>query len=187
MHGIIVLNRNGPRRPINYGRRRRKLSPFKTSSTKILVLWIIFTVFVFSSSVLFFILLYLDLVLREKNSKELALCCGAFSVSLLTALRIWISLPDDYEDERYSAENTVRLREQLAQRTMRPGGARESRLLSSSGPSSDIITIRNDFLLSEFQVVKPEQYCDTLPPSYSSLDLALDPPNYEEAIRKISV
>lgn len=89
MHGIIVLNRNGNRRP-NTRRRRKKASPAKT-----ITLWALFLLFTLSASVLFLLLVYLDLVSNNKNSRELAICCGAFGVSLLTALRIWVSLPDE--------------------------------------------------------------------------------------------
>jgi len=89
MHGIIVLNRNGNRRP-NTRRRRKKASPFKT-----ITLWILFLLFTLSATIFFLLLVYLDLVTNNKNSRELALCCGAFGVSLLTALRIWVSLPDE--------------------------------------------------------------------------------------------
>lgn len=89
MHGIIVLNRNGNRRP-NTRRRRKKASPAKT-----ITLWALFLLFTLSASILFLLLVYLDLVSNNKNSRELAICCGAFGVSLLTALRIWVSLPDE--------------------------------------------------------------------------------------------
>ena len=99
------------------------------SNIETITLWLLFLVFTLSATVFFLLLVYLDLVSNNKNSRELALCCGAFGwvlslifylltsdwqpvskcksfllcdmfgecfrVSLLTALRIWVSLPDE--------------------------------------------------------------------------------------------
>ena len=92
------------------------------SDIETITLWLLFLVFTLSATIFFLLLVYLDLVSNNKNSRELALCCGAFGwvlslpvnlltdnqspsanhsswwcfrVSLLTALRIWVSLPDE--------------------------------------------------------------------------------------------
>ena len=119
----MIFYRNGNRRPTTR-RRRKKASPFKViskwnfpiyfiSNIETITLWLLFLVFTLSATIFFLLLVYLDLVSNNKNSRELALCCGAFGwvlalltgrekfikkyfrVSLLTALRIWVSLPDE--------------------------------------------------------------------------------------------
>ena len=43
-----------------------------------ITLWLLFLVFTLSATVFFLLLVYLDLISDNKNSRELALCCGAF-------------------------------------------------------------------------------------------------------------
>ena len=43
-----------------------------------IALWLLFLLFVTAATVFFLVLVYLDLVSHNNNSRELALCCGAF-------------------------------------------------------------------------------------------------------------
>ena len=96
LSGLMIFYRNGNRRPTTR-RRRKKASPFKViskwnfpiyfiSNIETITLWLLFLVFTLSATIFFLLLVYLDLVSNNKNSRELALCCGAFGwvLALLT-------------------------------------------------------------------------------------------------------
>jgi len=213
MHGIIVLNRNGNRRPTTR-RRRKKASPFKT-----ITLWLLFLVFTLSATVFFLLLVYLDLISTNKNSRELALCCGAFGVSLLTALRIWVSLPDELTEssinraavEREAATPPCDLHCDCSVQRISSGQAMTVyQHVNAPNPSSEEISLENFLLLPENISHQrdptvdsshhsfPPSYSDclqsqkflmepiNLPPTYSSLNLTDDhPPNYDETLKVI--
>lgn len=211
MHGIIVLNRNGNRRPTTR-RRRKKASPFKT-----ITLWLLFLVFTLSATVFFLLLVYLDLISTNKNSRELALCCGAFGVSLLTALRIWVSLPDELTEsnnpratvERETVAPSCDLHCNCSMQRISTGRSMTVyQHVNVQNPSSEEISLENFLLLPEncshhtesalatSRHTFPPSYSDclqgsqkslkaaSLPPTYSSLNLVdPQPPKYEETVK----
>eukprot|EP00090_Calanus_glacialis_P002237 TRINITY_DN11677_c0_g1_i1.p1 TRINITY_DN11677_c0_g1~~TRINITY_DN11677_c0_g1_i1.p1 ORF type:complete len:214 (-),score=57.67 TRINITY_DN11677_c0_g1_i1:87-728(-) len=209
MHGIIVLNRNGNRRPTTR-RRRKKVSPFKT-----ITLWLLFLLFTISATVFFLLLVYLDLISSNKNSRELAICCGAFGVSLLTALRVWVSLPDEESSphratvEREPVAPSCDLHCQCSvQRVSTSRALTVYQHVNAANPSSEEISLENFLLLPENYshenqpavasshhtfppsytdccqgIAKSSEEAVVLPPTYSSLNLADDqPPQYEETL-----
>jgi len=193
MHGIIVLSssRNGPRRPLPGGRRRKKISPFKTKSHKTLVLWLIFTVFLISALVLFFILLYLDLVLRDEKSKELAYVCGAFCVALLTVTRIWVSLPYENEDDVATRPGEAARNGGVQAHPARIQNELYLSQINSSIPDPRLYYPENQNLAiptRNYQVREIPTWSEIkegLPPAYSTLTIHSnsEPPDYEAAIK----
>jgi len=219
MHGIIVLNRNGNRRPTRR-RRRKKASPFKT-----ITLWLLFLLFTIAATVFFILLVYLDLISTNKNSRELAICCGAFGVSLLTALRVWVSLPDELSESSISSPRDTVEREPVepscdlhchcsVHRVSQGRAMTVYQHVSTPNPSSEEISLENFLLLPEnytqrrepavdcSQHTFPPSYSDclqgiqkspddtaslaSLPPTYSSLNLADEqPPQYIETVKII--
>lgn len=169
-------------------RRRKKASPFHT-----ITLWVLFLIFVVTASVFFVILLYLDLITKEKNTKELALSCSAFGVSVLMALRIWFSLPNDDEEPPQSQPATDRGHH--IQDVAPVGNAIPYPEVPSNSTNIEMFfqdrTSGNEMIAHHGFMESPgaKYPSPSLPPAYSTLNLMdnplnnyEEPPKYEDAM-----